>query len=317
MSSSDSTPTKELLSQNEIEALLEIFTTHEPVKEGEVLLEVGMTKVALGLQHYLESIGIYCDEVSVVPGEVDYAHEDAYVGSYQPLSALYIEPPLALDIIGARLGQKERCYEASRTLSALEQRLLVPVYDEIVYNVEKELDDYFSKNSVQESLFYILKVVYDGVESVVVLDFSLRQEVATVTTLLPNKTQMVVSVGTLQTLNLEENHSYTLDDFGANRALLLLDNSAGFLVERIEEADTLSLELLGPLSDHRLFERYHLVIACGHMSDETLMALRYGAVLKVAPFVEAKIYKEGKAVADASVYRSDQRVMIKVENGRV
>ena len=130
-----------------------------------------------------------------------------------------------------------------------------------------------------------------------------------------DKTQMLVSIGTLRTLSLEKGREYALDDLGRNKALLLLDNSAIFLVnQNSEEKEVLKLELLGPLSDTRLFHRYHLAIACGMMDDETLTAVQYGNVLSVAPFHEAKIYLEGQPQARAKVHLVAGRLMVKVED---
>jgi len=318
MATSESTTPKELLTQKEIASLLEIFTTHEPVKEGEVLLEVGISKVAIGLHHYFESLGLKVEEVSVVPGLFDYEVQEAYQSSYEYLSHIYIEPLLGLDLVGTRFGLSARCFEKERELTSLEQRLLAPIYKEISYLVEKELDGHFEKNGLSEGLHYLFKVIIEGVESVMVLDFLPETSNSVQDVNREEYTPMLVSIGTLRTVNIEQNRSYFLDDFGAHRAVLLVDNSAAFLVEHQENgAEALSLELLGPLTDARLFERHHLVIASGLLDDETLLALEYGTVIGLPAYTEVKVYKEGVHLAKAKVYRSEGRLAVRVEDEKL
>ena len=318
MSLSEIPTPKELLTQKEIASLLDIFTTHEPVKEGEVLLEVGISKVATGLENYFESIGLEVEEVSVVPGLYEYVEAEAFSSSYEYLSHVYIEPSLGLDLVGTRFGLHTRCFEQERTLSTLEQRLIKPIYNEISYLVEKELDAHFQKNGLPEALHYLFKVIIEGVESVMVLDFLPDTSSQEKCVIAEDYTSMLVSIGTLRTPSISENSSYFLDDFGASRAVLLVDNSAAFLVDHQEEkSENLSLELLGPLTDPRLFERYHLVIASGLLDDETLLALEYGTVLSLPAYKEAKVYKEGVHLAKAKVYHSEGRLAVKVEDAKL
>ena len=53
--------TKDLLSQSEIDSLLDIFASTGEDKSTDILFEVRMAKTAKGIENYLENLGLQFD----------------------------------------------------------------------------------------------------------------------------------------------------------------------------------------------------------------------------------------------------------------
>lgn len=319
--------TKDLLSQNEIDSLLEIFSSPHDDKNSDILFGVRMAKVAKGIESYLENLGLVCDDVKVSKHTpacercYSYALYDRY------LDNLSIDNTLALRIIAARFGSKNRDASLERVLTSLEQELIQDVCKEIVYILEKELDSYMPNEGGSENIMdQGLLVLQGDVQHMISFTFTKepvaenlpaqleKEEVSEGSDATGTKVEAVL--GTIATKVLKPGLIYKINTFAKNRAVLLLDESLPFMANRLQESDgKLLLLLQEAVTDKRLLAGFYLNIAGTTIDDETLMRLERGTFLELHMYDDVQIHKDGKMVAKAKILVSSGEIAVKIFKG--
>ncbi len=136
--SSEKSTVRELLSNDELEALLGLFS--EEGHERTPLFDVALSRVARGIEHYLERTATACDRAEVLKNVTAPDTHYCYLPEYRYLESLTIENSLALTILGLRFGAGREEASPDRPLTPLEKALLDDFCREVVYLVEKELE---------------------------------------------------------------------------------------------------------------------------------------------------------------------------------
>ncbi len=319
--------TKDLLSQSEIDSLLDIFTSPAEETGTDILFEVRMAKVAKAIENYLENLGLAFDEVKTVKSASVHTDSVVYDPDYQYLERVSIDNGLALTVLAARFGAKNRELSIDRTLSSLEKRLLDDVCIELVYIVEKELDGYLQKDDAVEKIADYGVVILDGnSERTISFTFKQKRVMESVTVSLREEesldeadvtgTKIEAVLGTIAIKVLKPGVIYKVHSFAKNRALLLIDNTLPFMANRLDESDgNLLLLLQEAVTDKRMFSGYYLCIAGTVIDDEALLSLERGTFLELRMYDDAEIYKDGKMVAKAKLLLKSGEIAVKVLEG--
>ncbi len=320
--------TKELLSQNEIDSLLDIFSSPDEEKSRDILFEMGMAKVAKGIENHLERLGLPFDDVRALKSTSEHTNSYNYKPpDYPYLENLSIDNTFALSILAARFGANNREFSLDRELTSLEKQLLEDLCREIAYIVEKELDSYLAKDDgVEKIADYSLLVSQENVQSAMQLSFTTAPLVPTAPVVLQEQepvetsdvdgTKVEAVVGMITVDVLELGAVYKLHAFGKNRAVLLLDETLPFMAKRLQESDsTLLFALQEAVTDKTMLAGYYLSVAAATIDDEALLALAHGTVLDLKPYDDVQIHKDGKMVAKAKAFFSNGEIAVKVLEG--
>ncbi len=319
--------TKDLLSQNEIDALLEIFSSPTEETSSDILFEVRMVKVAKAIENYLENLGLVLDDVKVSKNRVADHNSYRCNPDYPYLDALSIDNRLALTVLAARFGSKNSDILLDRELTSLEKELFDDVSKEIVYILEKELDSYLVKESeienlLEQSLLVTLKnrqfminfsFVDAPAKEIPPADLK-KQETQAQGDVTGTKIEALL--GTIATKVLTPGMIYKVHAFSKERAVLLIDKSLPFMANRLQESDKKLLLLLQEaVSDKRILAGYYLCIAESRIDDETLLGLERGTFLELHMCDDVEIHKDGKMVAKAKVLVTSGEIAVKVMEG--
>ncbi|MGB5964414.1 MAG: hypothetical protein WBG65_02660 [Sulfurimonadaceae bacterium] len=332
--------TKELLSQKEIDALLDVFNSSDEEKSTDILFEIRMAKIAKGIENHLDSLGLQFDNVRVVKSTSVHKNSYNYIPEYPYLQNLSMDNSLALTILATRFGSKEKSFSLDRPLTSLENRLLKKLCKEIEYMVEKELDDYFLKdNMLEEIADHSVVITQENSQSMMQFSFTTQTIVSSTHRMLQEKetvetddvegTKIEAVIGTITTKTLEQGATYKMLSFPKNSALLSMDASMIFMAKTLQKSDDkLLFELqnavydsefssshaLGcwPLIDKTMLAGYCLSVARTIIDDGALLTLDYGTVLALKPYDDVQIHKDGKMVAKAKLFFSDSEIAVKV-----
>lgn len=316
--------TKELLSQNEIEALLDLFNTSENKEKTDILFEVGMSKVAKAICSYLDGLGLTTDKVRAVQSKTDVQDCFSYMPDYPYLERLSIDNFLALAIIRARFGGAANSETPDRPLTSLENRLMQALCREIEYIVEKELDHYLCKAATDKKIADSSVVItYENRQSALQFSFTVQSApVAQIQTVVPKKeavpvntdgTKVDASIGRLITDALEAGREYKVAAFRNNEVHLLLDTSMVLMAESVEKSrEKFLVKVKKSVTEKAVTGGYELIVAGTVMDDETFLSLEYGSLLTLTLFDDVKVYKDGKIVAKAKVFSRGGEITVKV-----
>ena len=319
--------TKDLLSQNEIDSLLEIFSSPDEDKNTDILFEVRMAKVATGIEHYLENLGLMFDDVKVSKNTTVCENCYRYTSDNPHLEDIFMDNTLALNILAARFGSKSSEVSFERVLTSLEQQLMTEVCKEIVYILEKELDNYLVKeDGVEKIADQSVLVLQGNAQHMIFFSFKKESAKQSVSKGLDKKevlnscdntrTKLEAVLGTIATKVLKPGVIYKVNTFSKNRAVLLLDETLPFMANRLEESDEKLLLLLQEaVTDKRLLAGYYLCVAETTIDDEALMRLERGTFLELGLYDDMQIHKNGKMVAKAKVLVTDGDIAVKVLKG--
>ncbi len=316
--------TKELLSQNEIDALLELFNRSENKQNTDILFEVGMAKVAKAIGSYLDGLGLTTDKVRAVQSKSEVNDRFSYKPDYAYLERLAIDNALALAIIGARFGSRVNSATPERPLTSLERRLMQALCREIEYIVEKELDPYLRKAVTDKKIADSSVVItYANRQSTLQFSFTVRSTPVAQTRNLAQKkeavsadtdgTKVEASVGRLMTDTLEKGKHYKVAAFDKNNIHLLLDSSMVLMAGTVEKSnEKLSVRVKKSVTEKTVNGGYELVVAGTVMDDETFLSLEYGSLLALTLYDDVQVHKDGKIVAKAKVCASGGEITVKV-----
>lgn len=316
--------TKDLLSQSEIDSLLDIFTSPAEEKNRDILFEVRMARAVKGIENYLENLGLQFDAARVSKSRAAEQNSCHYTPDCLYLENLSIENSLALSILAVRFGSKQENLLLERELTSLEKELLEDVCKEITYIVEKELDSYLLKDAAALKIEeYSLFVVQESVEHAISFSFTKESIVPTAPVVFEDEpvpetndaagTKIEAILGTIAAKTLEKDIFYNMQAFAENRAALLLDGTLPFMAKRLQEDEKeLSFMLQEAASDKTVLEGYYLCVARATIDDEVLLALEHGTVLELKPYDDVQIHKDGKMVAKAKVFVLDGEIAVKV-----
>jgi len=319
--------TKDLLSQNEIDALLDIFSSPTEERSNDIVFELRMAKVAKGIENYLENFGLVLDGVKVSKNIAVDKNSYSYNSDYPYLDTLSIDNRLVLTVLVARFGSKNSDISLERALTSLEKELFHDISKEIIYIFEKELDSYLVKESGNESLVgQSVLVTLKNVQFVI--NFSFANETAKESvpaSLKEHKpqesddvagTKIEALLGTIATKVLKPGVIYKVHAFSKKRAVLLIDRTLPFMANRLQESDKKLLLLLQEaVTDKRILSGYYLCIAGSRIDDETLLGLERGTFLELHMYDDVEIHKDGKIVVKAKVLVTNGEIAVKVIEG--
>jgi len=315
--------TKDLLSQNEIDSLLDIFTSSDEDKNTDILFEVRMAKAAKGIANYLENLGLQFETVRVSKDVSTAQNNYHYTPDYRYLENLSIDNILALSILSARFGAQDRGFSLERELTSLEKQLLEDVSKEIAYIVEKELDSYLLKDdAVRKIADHSVFIVQETLQGAITFSFTKEPVVPIAPVVLEDETAIETDddvgtrveavLGLIATKTLKVGIFYNLQAFAENRAILLLDKRLPFMAKRLREGEKqLSFALQEAVSDKTVLEGYYLCVASSTIDDEVLLTLEHGTVLKLSTYDDVQIHKDGRMVTKAKVYVLDGNIAVK------
>ena len=316
--------TKDLLSQSEIDSLLDIFASPGEDKNRDILFEVRMAKAAKGIENYLENLGLQFDTVRTSKERSVQKNSYAYNPEYIYLENLAIDNCLALSILAARFGSQDKNFSLDRELTSLEKQLLEDVCKEMAYIVEKELDSYLVKADSSEKMAdQRILVSQENIQSVISFSFTKEPVVTNTSVVIEDETvietddvagtRVEAVLGTIATDTLEKGIFYEMQAFINNRAILLLDKTLPFMAKRLEEGDErLSFVLQEAVNDKRVLDDYYLCVAGTVIDDEALLSLEHGTVLELNTYNDVQIHKDGRMVMKAKVFVLDGNVAVKV-----
>ena len=319
--------TKDLLSQSEIDSLLDIFASPGEDKNRDILFEVRMAKAAKGIENYLENLGLQFDTVRVSKDMSAEQNSHNYNPEYIYLENLAIDNCLALSILAARFGSQDKNFSLDRELTSLEKQLLEDVCKEMAYIVEKELDSYLVKADSSEKMAdQRILVSQENIQSVISFSFTKEPVVTNTSVVIEDETvietddvagtRVEAVLGTIATDTLEKGIFYEMQAFINNRAILLLDKTLPFMAKRLEEGDErLSFVLQEAVNDKRVLDDYYLCVAGTMIDDEALLSLEHGTVLELNTYNDVQIHKDARMVAKAKVLVTDGEITVKVLKG--
>lgn len=310
--------TKDLLSQNEIDSLLEIFSSPAEEGDSDILFEVRMAKVLKGVENYFENLGVVFDEISVSKSLPERTHDYNYVSDYLYLDKLSIDNRLALTVLAARFGAINRDVAIDRALTSLEERLLIDVSREIIYILEKEIDSYLRNNGGTETIAdYSIDVLQDGITQKIGFSFMRESTIEnTIASSAASGTKVEAILGTIATKVLKKGQIYRVHTFDKERALLLIDSTLSFMANRLEESDeTLLFLLQEAVTEKRALSGHYLCVAGTLIDDEVLLGLERGTFLELRVYDDVEIHKDGKIVAKAKVLVKYGEITVKVIEG--
>jgi hypothetical protein len=313
---------KELLTQEEITALLELSAPQSAERSSAALFNAGLSKVAKGVGYYLQRLGLQFDAVTVQRDSSAPANSYRYEPDYPYLGSLSIENTLALGIIAARFGAKAEELSLTRALTSLEQNLMEDLCKEISYMVEKELDDYLVKDDAMGNRGdYGLRVAQGELEYTVQLSFTHPQPEADI----PEPAVIAVSEGTkveallgsVAAERLQEGMVYAVHLFGKNSAVLLLDGSLPYRAKHLHtDAQRHTFVLQEAIADKALLEGYCLCIAASILDDAAFLALDHGTVVALNAHDEVEIHKNGKLTAKGKLFLFEGDIRVRIYNGK-
>lgn len=319
--------TKDLLSQSEIDSLLDIFASTGEDKSTDILFEVRMAKAAKGIENYLENLGLQFDTVRVSKDMSAEQNSHNYNPEYMYLENLSIDNSLALSILAARFGSQDKNFSLDRELTSLEKQLLEDVCKEMAYIVEKELDSYLVKADSSEKMAdQRILVSQKNIQSVISFSFTKEPVVTDTSVVIEDETatetddvagtKVEAVLGTIATDTLEKGIFYEMQAFSNNRAILLLDKTLPFMAKRLEAGDErLSFVLQEAVNDKRVLDGYYLCVAGTTIDDEALLSLEHGTVLELNTYHDVQIHKDARMVAKAKVLVTDGEITVKVLKG--
>ena len=319
--------TKDLLSQSEIDSLLDIFASTGEDKSTDILFEVRMAKAAKGIENYLENLGLQFDTVRVSKNMSAEQNSHNYNPEYMYLENLSIDNSLALSILAARFGSQDKNFSLDRELTSLEKQLLEDVCKEMAYIVEKELDSYLVKADSSEKMAdQRILVSQKNIQSVISFSFTKEPVVTNTSMVIEDETAIETDdvagtkveavLGTIATDTLEKGIFYEMQAFSNNRAILLLDKTLPFMAKRLEAGDErLSFVLQEAVNDKRVLDGYYLCVAGTTIDDEALLSLEHGTVLELNTYNDVQIHKDARMVAKAKVLVTDGEITVKVLKG--
>jgi len=307
--------TKSLLSQNEVEALLEVFNEHHD-KPHDVVFELAMAKVAKNIGHYLETLGLTFSAIKVVKQDTREHAVFSYAAKGKYLDSLFLQNTLANAIVAKLSGAKGCEFDLQRALSSLETALMEEIVTKIVYMVEKELDSYFSNHVVTEVLdTYRIVLMCGELQGLLYFSFvsndsrSMPQRVKTVAV----GTKVEIVLGELLTDIVLHETLYPFKSYQPKH--LILDGRYSFQTQNVGNNGDMFTYTIGEASEQRLDAgRYYLVSARGYLDDEMLLNLKKGSLVDLHSLEELELHKDGKIAAVAELYAQQDRLMVKIRS---
>ncbi len=316
--------TKELLSQHEIDALLDVFNASDEERGTDILFEVGMSKVANGLELFFESLALPFESLKVRKSTVREESSYTYFPQYPYLDKIAIDNVLALRILAMEYGAKADNSALDRELTLLEKELLEDQCGEIAYLVEKELGNYLEKDAHSEpTADHSVLVVCGDEERAIRFSFAqgpaepekvvLSERQASVESNEEAKTKVVAVIGTVAADRLEVGSTYALQPFSRNRTVLLLDEKLPFMATRhSQKGATLAYILQEAVPDKNMLCGHYVTIADTTIDDASLLELDRGSQLELELYGNVQIHKDAKMVAKAQLTRSEGQPVVKV-----
>jgi hypothetical protein len=301
---------KELLSQNEIKALLEVLSAPSKDESTSTLsFEWRMAKVANSIRSYLDGFTCTFDDAKVSKETTQREDLYTYETSYPYLKSLQFDNTLALQIIASRFGAEDPAI-MERPLSTLEEHLLEDVCKEIVYIVEKELDEIIL--GLEEPLSYRELHFYSS-DHVMKLGFCFESPTVLSKEVYLDNTVVEAIVGRIDTAVIERGEHYRVLDFENRSVVLMFDKTLSFkALKSSRNRQSFSYVLQDALESTIPLSSYYVVIGRSILEDEAYMSLSKGSTLKLLRLMDAEIHKDGRIVSKAKLKTTNGEMAIEV-----
>ena len=302
---------KELLSQNEIKALLDVLSSPSQDETSTNLgFEWRMAKVANSVKSYLDGYLLSFDEVKVSKEVTLVGDYYTFKTNYPYLESLHFDNAFALQVIAARFGAEGEQI-LTRALSTLEEHLLEDVCREIVYIVEKELDERIVNSdehlSYRELNFYKRDLVMK-------LGFDFRDKAVSREEIDQDKTVVEAIVGRLDIGAVKKGAHYKVEGFTNRSVVLMFDKTLCFnALKSSRDSRSFSYVLQDACESALPLEGYYLIIGSSTLEDELYMSLSKGSMLRVSRLADAEIHKDGKIVAKVKLQITGSEMVVEVK----
>jgi len=299
---------KELLSQNEIKALLDVLSSpSQENSSAKLSFEWRMAKVANSVKSYLDRLSLVFDEVKVSKATTKREDVYTYKTNYRYLESLHFDNTLALAIIAARFGAVHQV-SVDRELSTLEESVLEDVCREIVYIVEKELDTFLIASA---DLLSMHEVSFYSDDVVLKLGFDFKDQAAHNEIIAPDKTVVEAIVGRSDVAVIEPGAHYAVAGFEKSSVVLMFDKSLCFsALKSSRDSHSLSYILHDALDASFSSSSYYIVVGSAELSDEAYLSLSKGSMLKLSRLAQPEIHKDGRMLSKAKLHIINNKMVV-------
>ncbi|MBU1643136.1 hypothetical protein KKE54_07215 [bacterium] len=298
--------TKELLSQDEIRALLDISPSAIPAASSAP--DDAFSNAPEELLRYLQRSGLKAGSCSVVQKGRIGTHRCKSFKSQGYVAQLCIENRLTNAFIESILGGNSSRFEDDRVPGSLDEALLALLFSE----TQKLLQPYLQKVHISDGRqAYFLEFFLGNTKSVMklVLENLDRKELRRPeegrqhNRSVLHKIKVEAVLGVVHADILKRGQSYKLDDYAFARIILLMDNALAFRGKIVQTTnDEMQLLLEGPIAQTTYRNEYLVCAAESFLDDEMLLSLEYGDHLNLKLYSDLQIHKEGRFVAKAELF---------------
>lgn len=308
--------TEELLSQDEINALLDIVDkpaekAPDPLKgTPEDMLFEG---VARGVRDYFHTAGLAIEHIDILHQSPLIGYSCKHFEDKRYRLEICVENTLSHALIGVVFGGSD--VGDARALTSLEEKLLAPLWSALQEILLRHCGLYSESlpGRRAEKAERFLKFSFNGCNGVVkcsVLAASLPQKQPQKAEQPAEQTKNVAKwvkveavIGTIRTEKLVKGREYRLEDYTFNEALLLVESHQVFRTAVLDNSQSLLTLLLDkPFSAPARPEGYSISIAGKTVEAKTLLAIKQGHSLQLDLYPRAKVYQSGKIVSQAKVF---------------
>jgi len=308
--------TEELLSQDEINALLDI--ADKPAEKAPGLskkspVDALFEAVVKDVRDYLHAAGFAIEHVDILHRSPLAGYSCKHFEDKRCRFEVSVENTLLHAFIGVLFGGSAE--GDARALSPLEEKLLAPLLSALQEIMLRHCRS--CSASLQglraDKVERFLKLSFNGGSGAVKFSVSAaslpqkRPEKAPVITDqtegVPKTVKVEAVIGTIRTERLVKGRAYRVEDYTFNEAMLLVADRPVFRTAVLDNRQSrLTLLLDKPFSTPAMPKEYCISIAGKRIEAETLSALKMGHSLALALYPTAMIYRAGRIVAQAKVF---------------
>ena len=298
--------TKELLSQDEIRALLEIPPAGKPENqkpEQSSMPDAVLANAAEELLRYLQRSGLKAGSFGVTQKGGIGTHRRKSFGNRGFVAHLCIENRLANAFIETVLGGSCSRFEDDRAPGVPDETLLALFFRETQKLLQPHLQKIHGSGSGRQ--VYLLEFYLGNTKSVMklVLEGVAPAEAKKQVKTDWQKVKVEAVLGVVHADILKRGQSYKLEGYTFERIVLLMDNALAFRGKIVKTTnDEMRLLLEEPIAQSSNPKGYLLCAAGSFLDDDVLLALEYGHCLNLKLYGNLQIHKEGRFVAKAELF---------------
>lgn len=298
--------TKELLSQDEIRALLEISPAgrrENPKSAQSSAPDAVLADAAEELLRYLQRSGLQAGSYGIVQKGAVGTHRCKRFRTQGSVAHLCIENRLANAFIETALGGDCSRFEDDRAPGSLDEALLALLFRETQKLLQPYLQKIQSFASGRQTYFLefflgntksVMKLVLEGVASA-----GAEKQVKTDL----QKIKVEAVLGVVHADTLKRGKSYKLEGYTFERIVLLMENALAFRGKIVQTTnDEMRLLLEEPIAQSSYSKGYLVCAAGSFLDNDMLLDLEYGHCLNLKLYGTMQVHKEGRFVANAELF---------------